>query len=125
MSYVVSTSMAAFCHGEDHSRGVPVAVGGVSAGRACEDPVGEREAFLGSRPALRARHRGIGGRHQHHLAARPRAPLDQSRFAAPIAASAALRAMVDLARNSGRKSSTAIIWWLSTTRSACAPGRRR
>ncbi|MEU4842384.1 hypothetical protein [Nocardia testacea] len=31
-----------------------------------------------------------------------------SRFAAPIAASAALRAILDLARNCGRKSSTAI-----------------
>ena len=39
-----------------------------------------------------------------------------SRLAAPIAASAALRAIVDLARNSGRKSSTAIIWWRSATR---------
>ena len=41
-----------------------------------------------------------------------------SRFAAPIAASAALRAMVDSARNSGSKSSTAIRSWVATTRLA-------
>jgi len=42
----------------------------------------------------------------------------RARLAAPIAASAALRAIVDLARNSDRKSSTAMVWWLSTTRLA-------
>jgi hypothetical protein len=41
-----------------------------------------------------------------------------SRFAAPIAASAALRAIVDFAKNFGRKSSTAINKWLATTRFA-------
>jgi len=37
------------------------------------------------------------------------------RFVVPMAASAALRAMVDLVRNFGLKSSTAISWWWSTT----------
>ncbi len=36
-------------------------------------------------------------------------------FVAPIAASAALRAMVDFARNFGRKSSTASASWSRTT----------
>src|SRR4051812_25303405 len=39
-------------------------------------------------------------------------------FVAPIAASAALRAIVDFARNFGRKSSTAIASWSVTTRLA-------
>ena len=65
MSYVVSTSMAAFCHGEDHPRGVPVAVCDASAGRAREGSFGQPEAFLGSRTALRAGHSRVGGRNQH------------------------------------------------------------
>lgn len=39
----------------------------------------------------------------------------RARFAAAIATSAVLRAILDFARNFGVKSSTAIIWWLSTT----------
>ena len=77
MSYVVGTSMAAFCHGQDHPGGVPVPVRGIAAVRAPENSFGEREAFLGSRTALSARHGRVGGRNQHHLPARPLATLDQ------------------------------------------------
>ena len=77
MSYVVGTSMAAFCHGQDHPGGVHVPPSGHSAGGARENSFGEREAFLGSRTALSARHRRVGGRNQHHLPARPHATLDQ------------------------------------------------
>ena len=118
MSDVVGTSTVTLGRGEDRPRGVSVAAGGVTAGRASESPDTQPEAFLGSRTALGAGHRGVGGRHQHHLPARPRTPLDQFRLHAPIAASAALRAIRDLARNFGLKSSTAIRWWLSTTRLA-------
>jgi hypothetical protein len=37
MSHVVGTSVAAFCHGQNHSGGVSVAPSGVSAGCAPED----------------------------------------------------------------------------------------
>ena len=80
MSYVVSTCMAAFCHGQDHPGGVPVPVRDIAAGRAPENPFIEREAFLGSRTALSARHGGVGGRYQHHLPARPHATLDKFPF---------------------------------------------
>ena len=80
MSYVVSTCMATFCHGQDHPGGVPVPVRDIAAGRAPENPFIEGEAFLGSRTALSARHGGVGGRYQHHLPARPHATLGKFPF---------------------------------------------
>ena len=77
MSYVVSTGMAAFCHGEDHPRSVPVAPGGMPAGFAPEGSFTQPGAQLVSREALRAGHRGVSGRDQHHLPARPLATFGQ------------------------------------------------
>ena len=74
MAYVVGTCTAAFCRGEDHPRGVPVPTGGVPATRAVEGPFGQPEAHL-FLATLRAGHRGVGGRNQHHLPARPQATL--------------------------------------------------
>jgi hypothetical protein len=76
MAYVVGTAAAAFCRGEDHPRSVPVTARGVPAGPAPESSFGQPGARL-SLAALRAGHRGVGGRYQHHLAARPGATLDQ------------------------------------------------
>ena len=69
--------MAAFCRGEDHPRGVPVAPGGMPAGFAPEGSFIQPEAQLVSREALRTGHRGVGGRNQHHLPARPLATFGQ------------------------------------------------
>ena len=77
MSYVVGTGMAAFCHGEDHPRSVPVAPGGMPARFAPEGSFTQPGALLVSREALRAGHRGVGGRNQHHLPARPLAASGQ------------------------------------------------
>jgi len=77
LSYVVSTSMAALCHGQDYPGSIPVTICSASAGRAHEASFPEREAFLGSRTALSAGHRCIGGRDQHHLPARPLAAIEK------------------------------------------------
>src|SRR5882757_303199 len=72
--------MAEFCHGQDHPGCVPVALSGMPALFAPEGPFGEPEPLLGSRKTTRTRHRGVCGRHQHHLPARPLAPFDQFPF---------------------------------------------
>ena len=77
MSYVVGTRMAAFCHGEDHPRSVPVAAGGMPARFAPEGSFTQPGALLVSREARRAGHRGVGGRNQHHRPARPPAASGQ------------------------------------------------
>ncbi|GAA2715375.1 hypothetical protein Apa02nite_093600 [Actinoplanes palleronii] len=81
MSHVVGTGTVAFSRGEDRPRGVEVAVGGEAAGRALEDAYAQSEAEIGSLSTLGAGHRGVGGRHQHHLPARPHTRLDQFLFA--------------------------------------------
>lgn len=53
MSYVVSTSTAAFCHGEDHPRSVQVSRSGMAATVAPESPFTQPEARL-SLATLRA-----------------------------------------------------------------------
>ena len=82
MSDVVSTSVAALCHGQNHSGGVPVASVRVAAVIAPEDSPTQVEAVLGSRSAHRTGHGGVGGRYQHHPPARPPATLDQDPFRA-------------------------------------------
>jgi hypothetical protein len=77
MSDVVGAGTVAFSRGEDRPRGVTVAAGGVSAGRALEDADTQSEAVIGSLAAPGTGHRGAGGRHQHHHAARPPATLDK------------------------------------------------
>ena len=76
MSYIVGASTASFCRGEDHPRSDAVPAGGISAARALEGPFGQPEArlFLAT---LRAGHRRIRGRDQHHRPARPHATLDK------------------------------------------------
>jgi hypothetical protein len=81
MSYVVGAGTVAFSRGEDRPRGVEVTVGGVAAGRALENPYAQSEAEIGSLAAPGAGHRGVGGRHRHHLPARPLAAVDQFSFA--------------------------------------------
>lgn len=81
MSHVVGAGTVAFSRGEDRPRGVPVVVGGVAAGRALEGTDIQSEAVIGSLTAPGAGHRGVGGRHQHHRAARPHTRLDQLSFA--------------------------------------------
>ena len=51
-----------------------------SAGPANENPFRQQQAGLGSRTAAAARHRRVGGRHQHHLSARPLGIFNQHRF---------------------------------------------
>ena len=46
MSYIVGTSTASFCRGEDHPRSVAVPVRGVAAVQALEGPFGQPEAHL-------------------------------------------------------------------------------
>lgn len=83
MSDVVGTGTDTLCRGEDRPRGVEVPISGVTADRALECPDTQPEAFRGSRSALGAGHRGVGGRHQHHLPARPHTPVDQLTFTGP------------------------------------------
>ncbi len=77
MADTVSTCTAPFCRGEDCPRGVPISSCGVAAGSTQEGSFGQPQALLGSRTALRAGHRGVGGRNEHHLSARPGALFDQ------------------------------------------------
>ncbi len=51
--------------GQDRPGGVSVSSGDVSTGRALESSLRQRQAVLGSRPALAAHHRCVGGRHDH------------------------------------------------------------
>ena len=108
MSHILNTSVAPFCHSQDHPGSVPVTACDYAAGFAPEGSFSESEWLLGSRETLGTRHGCIGGLDQHHLPASPLGTVDQSRLAAPIAASAAFLAIVDLERNFGLKSSTAI-----------------
>jgi hypothetical protein len=118
MSDIVGTSTASFCRGEDYPRSVAVPVSGVPAVQALEGPFGQPEArlFLAT---LRAGHRGVSGRDQHHLPARPHATLNK----------------FPLGRADRRPD---FCWWTASfhsqrhrchsaisARSARAPGRRR
>ncbi len=71
------------CRGQDRPGGVSVSSVGVSAGRALESSLRQRQAVLGSRPALAARHRCVGGRHYHHRSACPLGVSDQFAFSGP------------------------------------------
>ena len=77
MSDALNRSVAPFCHSQDRLGGVAVAIFDRSAGCADEDAVIQQHAFLGSRTACVARHRRVGGLHQHHLPASPLGVLDQ------------------------------------------------
>ena len=77
MSYSVSTGRVETSPGQNHSGSVSVAVRDGSAGFAHENPFRQQQAGLGSRAATAACHCRVGGRHQHHLSARPRGILDQ------------------------------------------------
>ncbi len=57
--------------GQDRPGGVSVSSVGVSAGPAFESSLRQRQGCLGSRPAFAARHRCVGGRHNHHRSACP------------------------------------------------------
>ena len=114
MSDVVNTSTGTFSRGQDRPGSVPAPTCLKSAGFAPEGTHTQPETCPVCRRAARAGHRRVGGRHQHHRSA-------GSRLAAPIAAPALLRAIVDLARKFGLKPSTAMVWWLSTTLLAQIP----
>lgn len=77
MSYVLNTSVAPFCHSQDHPGGVPVPACEISARRAPKDAFSEIECLLGSRETLRTRHGRVGGLNQHHLPASPLSTGDQ------------------------------------------------
>jgi hypothetical protein len=77
MSDVVNTSVAPFCHRQDHPGSVPVPAVGVSALPTQESSFSESESLLGSRETTRTRHRRMGGLNQHHLPASPRTTCDQ------------------------------------------------
>ncbi len=68
------------CRGQDRPGGVSVSSGDVSTGRALESSLRQRQAVLGSRPALAARHRCVGGRHYHHRSACPQGVGNQFAF---------------------------------------------
>lgn len=76
-SDVVGACWARTGPGDDHPRGVGVAILCQAAGAAGEDALVQQQAGLGSRTARSARHPGVGGRHHHHRPAGPRATLDQ------------------------------------------------
>ena len=80
MSYSFNTGRVETSPVQNDSGSVSVAILGHSAGLADENPFREQQAGLGSRTATAARHRRVGGRHQHHLSARPLGILDQRRF---------------------------------------------
>lgn len=77
MSDIVSTCTDPFCHGKDRPRSVFVSPEDQTAGRTDEGSFGQFESLRGSCVATRAGHRGVGGRYQHHLPARPHATFDQ------------------------------------------------
>ncbi len=68
-----------------------------------QDGCGEVASVVCGSTAPGTRHSCVSGRHQHHHSALRGATFVGSAFAAPIAASALLRAIVDLARNLGWK----------------------
>lgn len=77
MSDALNRSVAPFCHSQDRPGSVAVPVFDQAAGFAHEDTDSQRQAVLGSRSASAARHRRVGGLHQHHLPASPLGILDQ------------------------------------------------
>lgn len=84
MSDVVNTGTGEFFRGrQNHVGGVVVSVCGVAARHASEDTHTQREPLLDSRTTIRAGHRRIGGRNQHHLPPHPRGTLDQFTFRSP------------------------------------------
>src|SRR5690625_235362 len=83
MSYTLNRSTAPLCRSQDRLGGVAVAVFDHSASSANEDAVSQQHAFLGSRSACVARHRRVGGLHQHHLPASPLGIFDQGSFDGP------------------------------------------
>lgn len=83
MADVVNTSVAPFCHSQDHPGSVPVSVVGKAALPAQEGSFCEPESLLGSRETTRTRHRRVCGRDQHHLSTGPHGTLDQLPFQRP------------------------------------------
>ena len=80
MSYSVSTGRVETSPVQNDSGSISVAILDHSTASADENPFRQQQAGLGSRTATAARHRRVGGRHQHHLPARPLGILDQRRF---------------------------------------------
>ena len=76
MSDALNGSVAPFCHSQNRPGGVPVAVLDQPAGQTGESAFVQHQP-LGSRKASAARHRRVGGLHQHHLPASPHGILDQ------------------------------------------------
>ncbi len=72
MSDGLSTSQGSLSLDQNRSGSVAVASCGVTAGRAREDSFGQFQSLLGSRETTRTRHCCVGGRHDHHISARPR-----------------------------------------------------
>ncbi len=77
MADVVNTSVAPFCHSQDHPGSVPVSAVDESALPTLEGSFREPESLLGSRKTTRTRHPRVRGRDQNHLPAGPRGTLDQ------------------------------------------------
>ncbi len=69
--------------GQDRPGGVSVSSGDVSTGPALESSLRQRQAVLGSRPALATRHRCVGGRHDHHRSPCPQGVGNQLAFSGP------------------------------------------
>ena len=80
MSYSVSTGRVDTSPVQNDSGSISVAILDHSTEFADENPFRQQQARLGSRTATAARHRRVGGRHQHHLSTRPLGILDQRRF---------------------------------------------
>lgn len=77
MSYTLNTSVAPFCHSQDHPGGVPISACGVSTGFTPESSFSESEWLLGSRETLGTRHSCMSGIDQHHLSTSPLGAVDQ------------------------------------------------
>jgi len=77
MSDVVNTSTGTSSRGQDRPGSVPVPPCLKSAGFAPESTHTQPETCPVCRRAARAGHRCVGGRHQHHRSALPRATFDQ------------------------------------------------
>ncbi len=80
MSNSFSTGRVETSPGQNDSGSVSVAILDHCAGPADENPLRQRQGGLGSRTASAACHRRVGGRHQHHLSARPLGILNEGRF---------------------------------------------
>ncbi len=77
MSDVVNTSTVGIYRGQNHPGSIPVPVRGITAELAPEGSLCQFEPLLGYRVTTRTGHRGVSGRNQYHLPARPLATLDQ------------------------------------------------